>query len=77
MNAKEYNLRRVYLCRYKDLDTELCSFHANQISAKKAQVKYKKEYNIEAIIEMKKVGYSKKGFLDFFNKYGIIHKTKD
>jgi len=77
LNAKEYNLRRVYLCRYKDLDTEICSFHSNQADAKKAKVKYKKEYGVDPIIEMKKVGYSKKGFLEFFNKYGIIYKTKE
>ncbi len=77
MNAKEYNLRRVYLCRYKDLETEICSFHTNQLDAKKTRVRYKKEFGVDCIIEMKKVGYSKKGFCDFFNKYGIIHKTKD
>jgi len=76
VKAKEYNLRKIYICRYEDGDVEFCTFHTNQADARKSRTSFKRKFGVVGSVELQKVSYTKKGFIDLFNRYGIKYRQR-
>ncbi len=76
MKAEEFNLRRFYVCRYEDGDVEYCTLHTNQLDAKKSITRFKRKFGVVGSVELKKIRFTKKGFVDLFNKYCIQYRKR-
>ena len=57
MKAKEYNLRKIYICRYEDGDVEFCTFHTNKEDARKSRTSFKRQFGVTGSLERKKISY--------------------
>tara|TARA_R100001594_G_scaffold58231_4_gene92222 strand:+ start:1000 stop:1230 length:231 start_codon:yes stop_codon:yes gene_type:complete len=76
LKAKNPNYRVIYIVRYEDLELEYCAFYNNVRNANKGKTTFKREFEKCASIEKIEVPYSKKGFIDIINKYGIKYRKK-
>ena len=62
------------MCRYEDGDVEFCTFHTKKIDANKSQRSFKQKLGVEGSVEMKKIAYTKKGYIDLLDRYAIKYK---
>ncbi len=76
MKAKDFNLRKFYVCKYQDNDLEFCTLHTNQIDARKSITRFKRKFGVIGDIESKKIRFTKKGFVELFNEFCIKYKKK-
>ena len=68
--------RNIYVVRYEDADLEFCSFYCNQLDATKGRTEFKRQFGKIGSIEKKKVDYTKRGFINLFNRYSIKHRER-
>tara|TARA_Y100000593_G_C4253052_1_gene308176 strand:+ start:87 stop:305 length:219 start_codon:yes stop_codon:yes gene_type:complete len=68
--------RNVYILRYEDGDIEFCAFYQNQRLAMKGRSEFKRQFGKVGSVERKSVPYSKKGFIDLFNKYAVKYRQR-
>ena len=66
----------IYVVRYEDGDVEFCSLYANKKDAMKGRTKFKRKFGKIGSVEKKKVDYTKRGFIDLFNRYSIKHRER-
>ena len=76
MKAKKPNYRKVYAVRFEDLELKYCAFYTNKIDADKGKTEFKRKFNKDALIDQFDVPYTKKGFIDFVDEYGVKYRTK-
>ena len=68
--------RNIYVVRYEDADLEFCSFYCNQLDATKGRTEFKRQFGKIGSIEKKKVDYTKRVFINLFNRYSIKHRER-
>ena len=64
------------MVRYEDGDVEFCAFYRNQREAMKGRTYFKRKFKKIGSVEKKKVDYTKRGFINLFNRYSIKHRER-